>query len=182
MTMGEKILNMRRARGWSQEEMAGQVGVTRQAVSRWESDSAKPDADKIVAICDLFGVSADYLLREQYVGEGSGHVTGIPPSKGDLVKGQNNNLRLWAACAVSVIGGLMMFAMKLIYVIKDTNYIYHSQNNVIYQGFRGFLMIEELAPMWYFSMAAFWGGLIYVLVRLFMCKRKETRDKNGETD
>lgn len=64
MTMGEKILNMRKARSWSQEELAERVGVTRQAVSRWESGSAKPDADKIIAICDLFGVSADYLLRD----------------------------------------------------------------------------------------------------------------------
>ena len=64
MTIGEKILNLRKARGWSQEELAEQIGVSRQAVSRWESDSAKPDADKIIAICDLFGVSADYLLRD----------------------------------------------------------------------------------------------------------------------
>lgn len=64
MTIGEKILNLRKARGWSQEELADRVGVTRQAVSRWESDSAKPDADRIIALCDLFGVSADYLLRD----------------------------------------------------------------------------------------------------------------------
>lgn len=62
MTMGEKILTMRRSRGWSQEELADRVGVTRQAVSRWESGSAKPDSDKIITICTLFGVSADYLL------------------------------------------------------------------------------------------------------------------------
>lgn len=64
MTIGEKILNMRKARGWSQEDLAERVGVSRQAVSRWEADSAKPDADRIIAICDLFGVSADYLLRD----------------------------------------------------------------------------------------------------------------------
>lgn len=69
MTLGEKILNMRKARGWSQEELADRAGVSRQAVSRWESGSAKPDADKIIAICDLFGVSADYLLRDNYEGE-----------------------------------------------------------------------------------------------------------------
>ncbi len=62
MTMGEKILAMRRARGWSQEELAERIEVSRQAVSRWESDGAKPDADKIVKLCTLFGVTADYLL------------------------------------------------------------------------------------------------------------------------
>ena len=64
MTMGEKILALRKARGWSQEELADQIGVTRQAVGRWESDSAKPDVDRIIDLCDLFGVSADYLLRD----------------------------------------------------------------------------------------------------------------------
>ncbi len=62
MTIGQKILNLRKARAWSQEELADRIGVTRQAVSRWESDSAKPDAEKIVGLCQLFGISADYLL------------------------------------------------------------------------------------------------------------------------
>lgn len=62
MNMGEKIFKLRKARGWSQEELAEQLGVTRQAVSRWESGSAKPDADKISALCNTFGISADYLL------------------------------------------------------------------------------------------------------------------------
>lgn len=69
MTMGEKILNMRKARNWSQEELAERAGVSRQAVSRWESGTARPDAEKIVILCDLFGVSADYLLRDDYSGE-----------------------------------------------------------------------------------------------------------------
>ncbi len=62
MTLGEKILSLRKARGWNQEELADRIGVSRQAVSRWESDSAKPDGDKIIAICREFGISADYLL------------------------------------------------------------------------------------------------------------------------
>lgn len=64
MTTGEKIQALRKARGWSQEELAAQIGVSRQAVSRWESDSTKPEAEKILALCDRFGVSTDYLLRE----------------------------------------------------------------------------------------------------------------------
>ena len=63
MTTGEIIYDLRKKQGWSQEELAERIGVTRQAVSRWESDSAKPDADKIIALCDLFSISADSLLR-----------------------------------------------------------------------------------------------------------------------
>ena len=81
MTMGEKILSLRKARGWSQEELADRVGVTRQAVSRWESGQAKPDADKIIAICDLFGVSADYLLRD-ISGRAEPSEEKLPPDSG----------------------------------------------------------------------------------------------------
>ena len=66
MTLGEKILTLRKARGWSQEELAGRIGVTRQALSRWESDAAVPDTVNVVELSDLFGVSCDYLLREKW--------------------------------------------------------------------------------------------------------------------
>ena len=66
MTLGEKILTLRKARGWSQEELAGRIGVTRQALSRWESDTAVPDTVNVVELSDLFGVSCDYLLREKW--------------------------------------------------------------------------------------------------------------------
>ena len=66
MTLGEKILKLRKTRGWSQEDLAGRIGVTRQALSRWESDAAVPDTVNVVELADLFGVSCDYLLREKW--------------------------------------------------------------------------------------------------------------------
>lgn len=62
MTFAEKLLALRRARGWSQEELAAQVGVSRQALSKWENGAAMPDAENILAIAKLFGVTTDYLL------------------------------------------------------------------------------------------------------------------------
>ena len=53
----------------SQEELAEQLGVSRQAVSRWEVGSALPDASNILQLSKLFGVSADYLLNDDYKGE-----------------------------------------------------------------------------------------------------------------
>ena len=64
MTLGKKILTLRKARGWSQEDLANRIGVTRQALSRWESDTAVPDTVNVVQLADLFDVSCDYLLRE----------------------------------------------------------------------------------------------------------------------
>ena len=62
--LSEKIINLRKSRGWSQEELAERLNVSRQSVSKWESGISNPDLDKIVAMSALFGVSTDYLLKD----------------------------------------------------------------------------------------------------------------------
>ena len=74
MAMGEKLLELRRGQGLSQEDVAEQLGVSRQAVSRWEKGSALPDSVNLLALSDLFGVSADYLLRDELEADGDSPV------------------------------------------------------------------------------------------------------------
>lgn len=62
MTTGQKIYEARRKAGMTQEELAERLGVSRQAVSKWESDAAFPETEKILELCKLFGISADELL------------------------------------------------------------------------------------------------------------------------
>lgn len=64
MNLAEKISQLRRQRGWSQEELAEQMNVSRQAVSKWESAQSTPDLDKLVQLSQLFGVSTDELLKD----------------------------------------------------------------------------------------------------------------------
>ena len=64
MTFAEKLTQLRKNQGWSQETFAQQMDVSRQAVSKWESGQSLPDYDKLIAISDLFSVSLDYLLRD----------------------------------------------------------------------------------------------------------------------
>ena len=66
MNVSEKIRTLRKSKGMSQEELAGQVNISRQAVSRWENGTALPDADNIVQLSKLFGVTTDYLLMNSY--------------------------------------------------------------------------------------------------------------------
>ena len=61
MNVSEKIRTLRKSKGMSQEELAGQDNISRQAVSRWENGTALPDADNIVQLSKLFGVTTDYL-------------------------------------------------------------------------------------------------------------------------
>lgn len=66
MKLPDKIIKHRKATGWSQEEFAEKLNVSRQAISRWENGTALPDAQNILQISKLFGVSADYLLNDDY--------------------------------------------------------------------------------------------------------------------
>lgn len=64
MTLGEKIYRLRTEQGFSQETLGEKLGVSRQSVSKWETDQSVPELDKVVAISTIFGVSTDYLLKE----------------------------------------------------------------------------------------------------------------------
>ena len=63
MNIGERIQKLRKESGMSQEGLADVIGVSRQAVSKWESGQSLPDTEKIVLMCEHFGVSSDYILR-----------------------------------------------------------------------------------------------------------------------
>lgn len=62
MNLGERLLNLRKAKHLSQEEVADKLNVTRQTVSKWETDQSTPDFDKIAPLCKLYGIKADELL------------------------------------------------------------------------------------------------------------------------
>lgn len=68
MTFGEKLQELRRGSGMSQDALAEKLDVSRQAVSKWERDEAMPETDKVVRIAQLFGVSIDYLLLNEQPG------------------------------------------------------------------------------------------------------------------
>ena len=64
MILADKIIENRKKNGWSQEELADKLGVSRQSVSKWEGAQAVPDMKKIIQMSEVFGVSTDYLLRD----------------------------------------------------------------------------------------------------------------------
>ena len=65
MILADKIVSLRKKAGWSQEELAEQLGVTRQSVSKWEGAQSVPDMDKVVQMSRLFGVTTDFLLKDE---------------------------------------------------------------------------------------------------------------------
>ena len=65
MILADKITELRKKRGWSQEELAEKVDVTRQSVSKWESAQSTPDLDKILKLAEIFEVTTDELLKAE---------------------------------------------------------------------------------------------------------------------
>lgn len=65
MILADKIIEERKKNGWSQEELANKLGISRQAVSKWESSGSIPDLQRILQMSELFGVTTDYLLKDE---------------------------------------------------------------------------------------------------------------------
>lgn len=65
MILADKIIQLRKKCGWSQEELAEKMGVSRQAVCKWEGAQSVPDLSKILMLSQIFGVSTDYLLKDE---------------------------------------------------------------------------------------------------------------------
>lgn len=69
MNIGDKIFNLRKAKGYSQEDIANKLKVSRQTVSKWETNQSMPDFDKIVPLCDIFEISTDEFLKDKIISE-----------------------------------------------------------------------------------------------------------------
>ena len=86
MILADKIINERKKNGWSQEELAEMLEVSRQSVSKWEGAQSVPDLQKILKMAEVFGVSTDYLLKDEIepepLKENSGNI--IPTDRGNV--------------------------------------------------------------------------------------------------
>ncbi len=81
MNIADRIQSLRKQKGMSQIELADAIGVSRQAVSKWESEQAIPDLDKIIAMSEIFGTTTDYLLKGIEPIEDDPDAAGAPKSK-----------------------------------------------------------------------------------------------------
>ena len=92
MNIADRIQNLRKLKGISQEELADKIGVSRQAVSKWESEQSLPDMDKVIIMSDYFEVTTDYILK------------GIESEKQADIKIVNANIFVSVATALNFIG------------------------------------------------------------------------------
>ena len=101
MNVGEKISQLRKKMGLSQEELAEKLNVTRQTISKWETNQSSPDFEKIVPLCDLFEITTDELLRGK-----SENIKNLDDSK----------IRRKTACKVSI--SVFIYFLAIIWIIS----------------------------------------------------------------
>ncbi|MBR0491330.1 MAG: helix-turn-helix domain-containing protein [Clostridia bacterium] len=82
MDLGEKLYELRRTKNLSQENVAEQLNVTRQTISKWETNQSTPDFDKIVPLCELYGITPNELLTGEK-----------PEEKNNNIEGKENNIK-----------------------------------------------------------------------------------------
>lgn len=106
MTLGAKIQHLRKAAGLSQEQLASMIDMSRQAVSKWETDQSAPDVDKVLLLCETFHISADELLRNEVVAQ-----PGHPNTKLEECVKRNFQRRCFTAgWLTSLIGAVFLIA------------------------------------------------------------------------
>ena len=106
MSLGERLYELRKEKHLSQEQVAEQLNVTRQTISKWETDESKPDFDKIVPICNLYEISTEQLL--------TGNV------KEEVVVNEikvEDNTELKKKRALFIISGILCFFLAMMSII-----------------------------------------------------------------
>ena len=106
MKLGERLYNYRKKVGISQEDMASKLNVTRQTVSKWETDQTLPDLDKIESICELFNISADELLKGK---------------KEEVVTLSNPENKKQKALVIS--GSILLYFIAIIWIILSATFL-----------------------------------------------------------
>lgn len=102
MNIADRIQHLRKAKGISQEELADKIGVSRQAVSKWESEQSSPDIEKIVLLSEYFDVTTDYLLK------------GIEPVQNEAIpEGEKPDASIFSTVgtALNLIGVIIAFML-----------------------------------------------------------------------
>ena len=104
MSLGERLYELRKSKNLSQEEVADQLNVTRQTISKWETDESKPDFDKIVPICELFGIDSKELLT------GEKELT-----KAETETKENKEIKKKKAAIISV--SILLYFVSIVWII-----------------------------------------------------------------
>lgn len=155
MTLGEKLQKLRKARGWTQEELAEKVGVSRQSLSKWESDGALPDTANVIVLADLFGVTTDYLLREEVQSDPAAPVASTPAASLHSPQKAGLSAAFVLGCILLVLGILVWLSFNIMSSIDPwVAYV----DDMKYIGVQGYIRSHNVEFPYYAGIATIFIG------------------------
>ena len=117
--LSERIRDLRQGQGLSQEQLAEKVGVSRQAVSKWEGGLSVPELDKLLALCDCFGVTMDELTRDEVPGPApncdASPNSGPTPDCGETGSGATVS---WLGVGLCVLGAVCLLIFGILLLVR----------------------------------------------------------------
>ena len=167
MTLGQRIQMLRTAAGWSQEQLAEQLVVTRQTVSKWERDMSAPDVNCLVLLSDLFGVTLEQLIR--------GEETEQDNRIMDLQELAEKNRRSQRRVILAVVGSVAALLGSIVFVfLHALEYYLRGLHYMLYR----YMTVGEYtyAPASFqlplYLAATIFGAGIFLLLFLLWQKRR----------
>ena len=169
MTVGERIQQLRKAASLSQEQLAEQLDVSRQSVSKWELNDAAPEISKIIALSELFGISTDELLKG---------AESIPAAAGEkesiaAIARLNAAEKRIRTGFITAVAGLIMLALELLLLpvmqVMEHNAFGHFLTNAM--DYAGKMPMKAVI---FITAAAIAAGGIF-MYQGYLCKKKQSR-------
>jgi len=158
MAFGEMLVNLRKTKGLSQEQLAEELNLTRQTISKWELNQSTPDINYLVRLSDFFGVTADYLIK----GEEEDCVADSESTYGEASSDTNHDVKIlekdinsvnaykWCFYLGTVSMGVSMLGMIAFMICSAMSgtHVVVDEYNRYYDGTLGFLMFTN--TLWFF--------------------------------
>ena len=170
MTFGEKLQKLRKEKGWTQEELAAQICISRQALSKWEQGTVIPDTENVLQISKLFGVSTDYLLHDDYTSDRD--IPAVRTTDQTLTKRFQNKTQMIVSSCIAALGAVGFFVLALIGRSFSVNYPVSDGGDLSSSGFGVFLDHYELGWLVWLCVIVFLTGVALLLWSLIQKHRK----------
>lgn len=173
MTFAEKLVQLRKREGYTQEEVADRLEVSRQAISRWEMGTAVPDSSNLLQISKLFKVSADYLLNDDY--ESDNDIPAVQETSRTLERKYNGTIRVVVGSIFASLAAIGMLVMGIIgsvgnYTVTEARPEYGGQV-IVKSGFPAFLESNNIEWLFALCVIVMIVGVLVIVVPMIKRKR-----------
>ena len=172
MKLTDKLVKLRKTNGWSQEDLAEKLNVSRQSISRWESGTSQPDASNVLNLSKLFGVTADYLLNDEF--DSDFDVPVVRQTKSDA-KDKINKVIALCVGLFGLMGNFIVYVLsRFIEVMvphityENGQKMYHWRGDLTEHSYKYFVQEYDLE----FLTVLFWILLVLGLATAFVPKEK----------